>query len=288
MENRSLVETPLILTSQEAQRILVYLENNMKPENREYTYDFQYDNCSTRITELLNSEISDTLIVKAEVLPVGTFRRLLDPYVAQRPWVHMGIDLVMGLRVDRMARLLEPSFLPDYLHRFVKNFYVSGTDSSYRLAGTDIIRIRNYVPYRKRKVTPGLIFWPLALLLLISTLINSHFRPFFMTLGNLFILFIGILSLLLIFLWAFTSQQIFANNTDILWANPLLFLIYFLREKPTLFRKFLTIATMLMIVAGVLSSLFIEHNPEITSLAVIPGIQLMSWIRHTENKTGSE
>ena len=45
-------EQVLNLTNKEKQKLFNYLENNYKPENRRYLYDFFYDNCATRIRDV--------------------------------------------------------------------------------------------------------------------------------------------------------------------------------------------------------------------------------------------
>ena len=60
--DRSIVEQVLNLTPGQKQLVFDYLQNNAKPENADYYYDYFYDNCATRILyvfeEALNEEIS--------------------------------------------------------------------------------------------------------------------------------------------------------------------------------------------------------------------------------------
>ena len=52
-EGRTIVEQQLTLTAQHAQRLYELLLVNYRPENRYYRYDFFFDNCSTRIRDIL-------------------------------------------------------------------------------------------------------------------------------------------------------------------------------------------------------------------------------------------
>ena len=47
-EKRSVTEQELNLTTSDKQKIFAFLYNNALPENREYYYDFFWDNCATR------------------------------------------------------------------------------------------------------------------------------------------------------------------------------------------------------------------------------------------------
>ncbi len=285
LENRSLIETPLILNKIEKTRLIRYLENNILPDNRDYRYNFLYDNCATRIIELLEKSTSDSLIIKPEVLPVKTFRQLLSPYLKSRPWVHMGIDLLMGIQADKMARLIEPAFLPDYLHLFVKNFQVQSPERSHRLSGHDIIHFQSFSAQKVKKLTPSLFLWPLCLLLLISTLIDSHFRWLFQRIGNIILLLTGVISLLLCYLWIFPDHTIFRYNIDLLWVNPLLILAAFMRHlkgqnRYTYLKIFFLLFTGIMAAFGIIASIIVERNLDLTSLGIMVLIVLIEKLRN--------
>ena len=98
------IETPLTLDDIEKRNLLNFLNTNLLPENRNYRYDFLYDNCATRLLDVLERVIPSGLSVPAEALPIQTFRQLLHHYTRQRPWSELGIDLLMGLPSDRMAQ----------------------------------------------------------------------------------------------------------------------------------------------------------------------------------------
>ena len=48
-ENRTVVEQVLNLDQTEKQEMFDFLENNAKPENKSYLYDFFFDNCATKL-----------------------------------------------------------------------------------------------------------------------------------------------------------------------------------------------------------------------------------------------
>ena len=54
-ENRWVKEQVLNLTVEEKNALFQFLENNAKPENRGYLYDFFFDNCATKIRDVLVS-----------------------------------------------------------------------------------------------------------------------------------------------------------------------------------------------------------------------------------------
>jgi len=52
-QNRTVKEQFLNLSQFEKQKLFEYLVNNYKPENQYYLYDFFYDNCATKIRDVL-------------------------------------------------------------------------------------------------------------------------------------------------------------------------------------------------------------------------------------------
>jgi hypothetical protein len=280
LENRSLIESPLNLTPGEKEQIIDFLNFNARPENKNYLYDFQYDNCSTRILDILDSQVQDSLMLKPDVFPKGTFRQLINPYLQNRRWVHMGIDLLLGMRADRFTEYTEPAFLPDHLHLFIKNFTVNRPGGSVKLAETDKVHIVNYLSSEPSVITPGLIFWILLILMLISVFVDSYFRPLFRITGNLILLLFGCLSLLLLFLWFFPDHQIFAWNPDLLWANPLLLIFFFFRRKMYLaVLRYSAVIVIIIVCVGLLTTVFIKQNTDLTALACMPVVHLISLIK---------
>ena len=51
-QNRTIVEQILNLTTSEKQAFFDFLQNNAKPENRGYLYDFFFDNCATKLRDV--------------------------------------------------------------------------------------------------------------------------------------------------------------------------------------------------------------------------------------------
>ena len=60
-ENRTIKEQVLNLSTAQKQQLFNYLENNYKPENRKYLYDFFYDNCATKIRDVLSTVTNNSI-----------------------------------------------------------------------------------------------------------------------------------------------------------------------------------------------------------------------------------
>src|SRR5690606_16236612 len=101
---RSVREQVLDLSQEQALKVVQFLNTNYEPENRFYRYDFFFDNCATRIRDMIELVLGEQL--KWEELPEPmdkTFRNLIDEYVYPLPWADLGIDLALGSVIDRVA-----------------------------------------------------------------------------------------------------------------------------------------------------------------------------------------
>jgi hypothetical protein len=115
-ENRWVKGQVLDLSPEQVQQVFDFLENNALPENRSYKYDFFYDNCSTKLYEVLETVLGDRLIFDHEFEKDNlSHRDLISLYTQNQLWGDFGIDLALGADIDREATAREYMFLPDYV-----------------------------------------------------------------------------------------------------------------------------------------------------------------------------
>ncbi len=114
---RTYFSQELNLSLDQRQEVYEFLLHNYQPEYRNYLYDFIYDNCATRVIELLNYVLEDSIIWEGEEEKSEmTIREMLrDPYLTGREWSGFGIDLILGSVVDQHPTKVKQAFLPDYL-----------------------------------------------------------------------------------------------------------------------------------------------------------------------------
>ncbi len=116
MENRWIWEQELNITPYEKQYLFDSLRINRLPENRYYLYDFFFDNCATRIRDIFTEALERDILYDYQGLEQGqTFRELLMPYLAEKPWAKLGINLGLGLPADKRATPWDYMFLPDHM-----------------------------------------------------------------------------------------------------------------------------------------------------------------------------
>ncbi len=281
-ENRSLIETPLNLSPVEKSKMAQLLRVNYLPENREYLYDFLYNNCSSKIMDVIIESTSDSLEYNQRATPKKSFRKLINSYSTERPWIDIGIDFLMGTPADRRAKGLKISFLPDYLHLLLKNIRIRQEFGFERsLAQSDIIHTNIQTKSNKVMIQPGIILWSLALILIISTAFGTYIPGFFRIFEKSILILFGSLGIIVIILWAATDHYIFNFNTDLLWANPLLLVIAFMKDSinQLKIKVKLTYLATLMVILGIFTTMIVEQNFNLTALATMIAISLIHKIK---------
>ena len=118
---RDVWQQELNLTPQEKERLIALLEENYRPENRVYRYNFFYDNCATRPRDLIEKSIDGILQYADNMTDTNTgtsFRDLLHKYSEGHPWSRFGMDLCMGSRADEIINRRLMMFVPFYVQDY--------------------------------------------------------------------------------------------------------------------------------------------------------------------------
>jgi hypothetical protein len=253
---RPIIEQELRLTLAQRRALFRYLETNALPENRFYRYDFLFDNCSTRIRDALEAVLGDTLRFPASRMPpTDSFRHMLDPYVADRAWLDFGFDLALGPPADRTATPREAMFLPRYLMR--------AFDEAALRSGGSLVAERDTVFWVEgRSFAPQAAFpWAqlVGWLLLAASLIDAAWRlrtgrPFPDRTDAALFGAVGIVSLLMLFLWLVSEHRVTNRNWNLIWAWPAhLWAAWRLARGPSLgLRRYLVLAAVGALAVSVL------------------------------------
>jgi len=234
-EGRSIKEEKLRLNQREKARIIDFLRINHLPENRYYLYDFFYNNCSTKIWDVADDQIDDSLRFDTSVYSAHSFRDLLYIYLEEVPWSKLGIDLLLGMPADKIASFEQQMYLPDFLSRNMSHTYrLDPSGGKEPLMGPEEVILEkneNISGVESSFFTPALVFSLLGVVLVVLTF--SGGRGIKRWLDATLMLCMGLLGVLLLFMWFATNHQQMDWNLNLLWANPLglVFFYYALRNK---------------------------------------------------------
>ncbi len=234
-QNRWMKEQVLNLTQEDKLAIASYLQNNATPENRAYLYDFFYDNCATKMRDVLQISLGDKLKYYDTSVPVQfTFRQLIQSRLDYNTWGSLGIDTALGSVIDRMASPEEHQFLPDYVYTGAKDATIISNGIEKPL----VLEKRVILTSSIKKGTNHLLWSPLVIFSVIGLfIIYITFKDFKKETRSRFLdgsimLITGIAGVLLLLLWTATDHTATANNYNMLWALPLnLFMAFVVVKK---------------------------------------------------------
>lgn len=263
---RGIWEQEILLTQAEKQNLFALLEENYLPQNRTYPYDFFYDNCSTRVRDIIKKACNNEVNFTYTYARPHTFRQAIQSYLDYQPWSDFGIDLALGIPCDRVMQPTQGMFLPDSLMNEFN--YAAHRDNALVKPITEIIPAE-YQLTNESVFTPILVF---SLFFLIHFLLGFYFikskKKQLIFSDRLILLVAGLVGLLVVFLWFFTDHHATVWNLNILWANPLLLIIAFMPASKMTGWK----STFLKIYLGILIVLLMNwfFLPQKLHLAVIP------------------
>lgn len=236
-EGRSVTEQVLNISCAQKMKIKQAVELNMIGNNRFYKYDFLFDNCTTRIRDILENNVSGINVSGNLVAPNTTFRNMLHSYLdkGSQPWSKLGIDILLGSRIDQPVTNNQAMFLPEYLLKAI--------DSS-------VIKKQNLVEKKDKLVTAQpyeenvgiynpLIATSIFFILLSGIgILKADWSKRIIKFTDLLLLYVtGLIGLLLLFMWFFTDHTSCDNNYNIAWALPTNFAVVFVAWKKPLWTK---------------------------------------------------
>jgi Domain of unknown function (DUF4105) len=277
-ENRTIHEQILNLTQSQKQRLYEYLNNNALPENKYYLYDYFYDNCATRPRDVLKTVFGDS--IKFDETPekrLITIRGLTDIYLDRQPWGDLGIDICLGMPMDKVASRTEYMFLPDSLESGFDRAMIK-SDSAW----IGLVREKIIVSDSKQEKSgfsilhPWLVFGSISLILIAFSYFDWKKRKATAWVDRIISIVTGAIGLLLVLLWTATSHKAAANNLNVLWALPTNLIFPFI----TKFRKryFLFAASL---TGGLLLSWFLlPQQLHVFLIPLVVGFGARYWVNY--------
>lgn len=220
--NRYIHEQILQLTSSQTKKLYLFLQWNAHPENTDYRYDYFYNNCATKIRDVLIHVYGDSLMIDGSYIKTDyTIRQLTDIYLNQQPWGDLGIDICLGLPMDKTASPSEYMFLPDYIESSMDRASLKNDSTSTPLVKEKIIVYESRLEAPQKGLPhPTLIFSIVAVIVLGISVWDVKRKKFSVWLDFILFEVTGLIGVLLLLLWIATDHQAAARNFNLLWALP--------------------------------------------------------------------
>ncbi len=285
LENRWVKEQILDISPREQNEVFDFLENNYKPQNRDYKYDFLLENCSTKVPEVLHRVLEEDIVFTNYLQDSSkTFRDLIQENLIANSWSSFGIDLALGAVIDRQADYKQYMFLPEYV--FFQLEHTRIKDKPIVLRERTILNY--HLQNRGNYFTASPLFWLGLLFLFTATITYIDFRNEVRSrvLDVILFLLTGLAGCLMVFLWFFTDHTATAQNLNVLWAFPLNLVpaYYLLRYKglPNWLPLYLTFLLILLLIAVPVWALGIQiYSPLVAVLLLTLGLRFGFLLYHT-------
>jgi hypothetical protein len=223
-EKRYVYSQKINIDSKATSKLLELINENLKPENIKYRYDFFYDDCTTRIRDLLERSIGNKLIYPPpESGKLATFRDLVGKYQNPYPWLKFGVDLIMGSTADKRASFRDKMFLPIDMKDELSKSVIQRSEKRIPLLQNPEVLLDFDAPLIKERflTSPPCVFTAIIIIILImAALIKS--RKIIRIIDIIIYSVFSVLSILMIFFNFFTDHAQMKWNLNIVWLNPLI------------------------------------------------------------------
>ena len=251
-EGRGVVEQVLNLSAEDKEVIYKALQENMKPENVVYRYNYFFDNCTTRARDMLVNHLHGK-VVYPPAEEDATFRSMIHKWNNKYEWSQFGEDLLLGVNADRKTTKSEQQFLPENLR--------SDFDKA-RYNGKPLVKETNVLLDAETEVAePVFPLSPLSIALIFAVIslvmmLFSYRRQQVYWAWDLALMLTSGLMGIIFFIMIFSQHPCVSLNFILLFFNPLpLFFLYStIKKKKVIWWKIWGV----LIILGLFGSLFQE------------------------------
>jgi hypothetical protein len=226
--NRSVWIQELNLTPAQRLELKQFVEWNALDENKYYRYDYFGDNCSTRVRDVLDRALGG--VIRQQFGVVGSGRTFRDEArrLADADVLYTGIDIGLGSPSDREMTQHEAMFVPMRLRDVLRELQVTGADgqrgpvvaSEAELFGAvRAVELAAPANYQGRYALIG------GFIAAIFAMLGRRAPRAEQVVAVAWCTVVGLLGVLLVILWGFTSHTWAYQNVNLLVFNPLWWIV---------------------------------------------------------------
>lgn len=224
-ENRSIRAQRLALSDEQAMDLAAFLLNEVRPENRDYLYDYYRDNCTTRIRDALDLTLGGALSERYSEIPAAqTWRDHTRRLSAADFWLYLGLEIVLGAPVDRPIDRWQEMFIPAVLADAVDGLRATGSGGAAPLVREDVLLYGSTLeppPASPRAWWPRYLLASLALVAALWLLTRRAPGWLAVFMARAWLTVAGLAGLALLFFWFGTDHAAARLNLNLLVLSPL-------------------------------------------------------------------
>jgi hypothetical protein len=257
-ENRSIRVQRLALTPAEALNLADYLVNEAQPANRDYLYDYYWNNCSTRVRDALDMALGGRLRTNYESMPAKLdLRDQTRRLTIADFWLYLGVELGLGSPVDQAITRWDEFFIPGVLADSVAEWSDAVDSQDSKVVLEDTMIYTSTQPGPPENVSA---WWFRYLLVSIAILAFAFLLSRWVTwlqpvlLARCWLSLSALLGVALAYLWFFTDHAVTQLNLNLLLCNPLWFLCLF-------GRRLFTVTGVLVLALGAIAIIMVLLPP---------------------------
>lgn len=271
LRGSGVTENILNLTQSEKLALWVFLMDNIRPENSTYRYNFIFNNCATKLRDLIEQNI-DGKLTYPDVSGNGlSFRDAIKLYTTTSPWSQLGFDLCLGRGLDREATPYEKMFLPEILGNTVSQTTIVKADTTINLTLEENLISENTLINPEPWISPltlGIILCILVAALSVYAIINHLNLRWF---DAIIFSINGLFGCLILFLILFSKHPFTGANFNIIWLNPFMGipLIFAIFKSLHKYEKFYYMGVSVVLTLFLLGSFALEQE---FNIAIYPFI----------------
>ena len=220
-EQRTVYEQELNISQKEKQNIFDNLEKTYNSKARYYRYDFFFDNCATRIRDIIEKSLEGKLIYDTTGYSGKSFRELIHPFIEQHYWLDAGINTALGKETDQTADTQEYMFLPEFIMQIYAHARLTENTDTVNFTSSPKMVFEGSIKPDNKKGYGKYIPWSVFVFLCLLTLYEIFQKKFY-KIPDIIILFIyGLTGLVLLFFWMYSFHEALHNNSNLVWLFPL-------------------------------------------------------------------
>ncbi len=267
-------EQVLNITQNEANTLLTLLAQNLQPENKEYRYNYLYDNCTTRARDMIEKSLTEELVYKKKNITL-TARNELHENLEKAHWLKFGIDLVLGQELDdKKFDKRHQMFIPSHYAAELDSAYVISDDGTRRpvISTHEIVVEANPTFAEKSTIfTPTNILAIIFIVVLYVSIMDFINKKITFWVDILLSMAQGLAGIIVAFLFFFSEHPGVDSNWLVIILNPLyivyaVYLIYCMTKEK---RNILASVNLAVMVVFSILVIFVPQSFDVPTLILV-------------------